>query len=205
MTVFFLGDDAAGEFPDMEFVFFENELGHFLESFVQSVRKFYQIFHPVDFLSESQFLEISRIVFMVVDSDHGAGLVESFHEHSFRVEVRETERPCDDRHAALPAPFCHGVQERFEHFPVLDEIYPSETDVFRIPSFICLAVDDGGDPSGEFPVFVCKEKFGFAEIKSGIGLPVESHRIVRTQVRHITRMFPVQVGRKIYKSSHLLF
>lgn len=69
------------------------------------------VFHPVGVFLETESLHVYGVVRVVVDSSHCAELVESFDQHSFRIEIGESQRTCDVGHAALFSPVFDGLDE----------------------------------------------------------------------------------------------
>ena len=70
------------------------------------------VFYPVGVFLEAEFLHVYGVVRVVVDSSHCAELVESFDQHSFRIEIGESQRTFDVSHAALFSPLFDGLDER---------------------------------------------------------------------------------------------
>ena len=84
-------------------------------------------------------------------------------------------------HAAFLSPFLHGADEGFGDFRIVDEVNPSEADVFLVPGLVGLVVDDGGYASYYPVVLVGEEIVSFTELECSILLLVEGveHVVVK--------------------------
>ena len=84
------------------------------------------------------------IVGVVVDSGHGAELVETFNQHTFRIEIGESERSGNVSHAPFLSPVFYCFDESGGYFRVVNEVYPPETDVLATPFLVGTVVDNSG-------------------------------------------------------------
>ena len=67
------------------------------------------ILHPIGILLKAHAFQMLRIVGIVINGGHGAELVESFDEHTFGIEVCESQRALYMCHSPFFSPFFHGA------------------------------------------------------------------------------------------------
>ena len=125
-----------------------------------------------------------RIVGIVIDSGHGAELIEPFDQHAFCVKVGKSEGTLNIFHSFGLAPFFYGLQEFRRYFEVVDEIDPTEADIFLVPGGIGTVVDDTCDAPYDFPVFISQKVFGFTKFESRVFLLIECVQHVVVEVRY---------------------
>ena len=116
------------------------------------------VFQPVVGLGKAQGLEMLPVIGVIIVERKGGNVVETFYHATFVVEVGETQRPADLRHAVVLAKSDHGFQQGAGDFLVVHEIDPAEADLFMVPALVGNLVDDGGDASHHLPVFEGQEK-----------------------------------------------
>ena len=156
------------------------------------------VFHIVVVLDPSaHLLHVLRIVRIVVDGGHGAQLVETFNQHTFRVHVRETQWTDHLRHTFLTPPLLNGIKQRLGHFYVVNEVYPAETYALAVPPFIGAMVDDGGNTTDNLAFAVGQEIVCFAKLKGSIFLLTKGVQLVAVQVGSVVFVPFVQVVMKL--------
>ena len=146
------------------------------------------VFHPVGVFLEAQLFHVYRIVRVVVDSGHGTKLIESFDQHSFRIEIGKSERAGNMSHAPFFSPVFHCFDECGRYFGIVDKVYPSETNVLTFPLFVRLIIDNCSYTSYNFIVPVCEEIICFTEFECCVFLLVEGVEHVVIEVGHRVRV-----------------
>ena len=155
----------GGIFLYLEVVFSLNQFGDTLVLVGNGVRDIDFVFHPVGVFLEAEFLHVYGIVGVVVDSGHGAELVETFNQHTFRIEIGESERSGNVSHAPFLSPVFYCFDESGGYFRVVNEVYPPETDVLATPFLVGTVVDNSGYTSYDLVILVCQKIICFTEFE----------------------------------------
>ena len=100
LSVSFLLDLSLGQLPDFQSISSLDSLCNASMSFRRSLRQCEPVLDPACLLMVSELLHMLRIIRMIVDQRHCADTVISFHEHSLRIEIGETERTGHICHSA---------------------------------------------------------------------------------------------------------
>ena len=151
---------------------------HLLETLRKGFRQSDKVFNPIHFLVIAEPFEKGWIIFVIIDGNHRPHLVETVHQHAFRIEIRKSKRAGYIRHTSLPAPVRNGLQQCLQHFNVLDKVYPSETDLAHVPGFIGLMVYNGCHTPCHLPVLIGQEIVRLTKFKGMVLLPVKRSCIV---------------------------
>ena len=143
----------------LEVVFSLNQFGDTLvplSGMASGYRDF--VFPPVGCLSRSRVSPWHRSRRVVVDElAMGAELVETFNQHTFRIEIGESERSRNVESCPVPFPsLLLFWDESGGYFRVVNEVYPPETDVLATP-FLVGTVVDNGDTSYDLVTLVCQK------------------------------------------------
>ena len=125
---------------------------------------------------------------MIVDGCHGAELVESFDQHTFCVEVGKSKRSLNVLHPFGFTPFFYGLQKSGRYFKVVDEVDPTETDIFFVPGGIGTVIDNTCDAPYDFSVFISQKVLGLTELECRIFLLIECIQHVIVEVRYGIRI-----------------
>ena len=155
----------GGIFFYLEVVFSLNQFGDTLVLVGNGVRDIDFVFHPVGVFLEAEFLHVYGIVGVVVDSGHGTELVETFNQHTFRIEIGESERSGNVSHAPFLSPVFYRFDESGGYFRVVNEVYPPEADVLATPFLVGTVVDNGGYTSYDLVILVCQKIICFTEFE----------------------------------------
>ena len=157
----------------LEVILALDEVGDALVLVGYGIRNVDFVLHPIGILLKSHALHMLRIVGIVINGGHGAELVESFDEHTFGIEICESQRALYMCHSPFFSPFFHGANQGIGDFRIIDEVYPAEADFLFVPGLVCLVVDDGSYTSYDFTFPISQEIVGFTKFECSVFLLVE--------------------------------
>ena len=144
--------------------------------------------YPVGVLREAHVLYVLDVVGVIVDQRHGAEPVETLHEQTLRVEIRESEGADHRLHAILAAELLHLVHQGPGDLGVVDEVVPAETNLLVVPLLVGQMVHYRSHASGKFAVLVGKVELRVAELLRRALLLVERVHLVEHEGRNVIRV-----------------
>ena len=130
------------------------------------------VFHPIGILLKAHAFQMLRIVGIVINGGHGAELVESFDEHTFGIEICESQRALYMCHSPFFSPFFHGANQGIGDFRIIDEVYPAEAD-FLFQVWFALWLMMAATSSYDFTFPISQEIVGFTKFECSVFLLVE--------------------------------
>ena len=184
---------------------FLNYIGDAHESFRASLRRIDLDLYPVCLFDQSIRLYMTDVVRVVIEGGHDGGVFVALEEESFVVKIRKADRSVETIHAVLFAPCSHRVKESFGDLEVIDEVEPSEPNVFESPFLVRASVDDAGDTSDGFVIAVRHPELVVAYFERRVHLGIEAVHLVKEQGRAVIRAVAVQVVCELNKLLQFTF